>query len=222
MRRAVAVALVAALAGCAGTQPLHSSTPPKGVHLVEFDNDADLARFDFTDADAFAIEGGSLVMVREAKHEPRYRSPFGLAILRTPPVADFVMRCRARQTGREYGHRDLVFVFGYQDADHFYYAHLATKADQTAHHVMIVDGADRRPITTWRTDGVEWGGTDRWHTVTIEREGALVRVVFDGQIVLEAEDHTLGAGLVGVGSFDDTGAFDDIVLFKPTEVTPAR
>jgi hypothetical protein len=30
--------------------------------------------------------------------------------------------------------------------------------------------------------------------------------------VLTARDRTLGRGLVGVGSFDDTGAFDDLRL----------
>jgi hypothetical protein len=31
--------------------------------------------------------------------------------------------------------------------------------------------------------------------------------------ILTARDKTLGRGLVGVGSFDDTGCFDDIKLW---------
>jgi hypothetical protein len=31
--------------------------------------------------------------------------------------------------------------------------------------------------------------------------------------ILTAQDKTLGHGLVGVGSFDDTGSFDDIQLW---------
>ena len=31
-----------------------------------------------------------------------------------------------QQTGREYGHRDMVFGSGYQDPAHFYSTHIAT------------------------------------------------------------------------------------------------
>jgi hypothetical protein len=35
--------------------------------------------------------------------------------------------------------------------------------------------------------------------------------------ILTAKDITLGHGLVGVGSFDDTGSFDDIILWGNKE-----
>lgn len=185
---------------------------PPGFHAVALEAESDLEQFVFTDPDAFAIEDSALVMVREGRSEPRHRSPLGIAVLREPLVTEFVLRCRAVQSGREYGHRDLVFVFGYQDAEHYYYAHLASEADGTSHHVMIVDGADRRPITTRRTDGVAWGAADAWHSIHILRRKELIRAYFDGIMVLEAHDTAFGTGRVGLGSFDDTGAFRDISI----------
>ena len=35
---------------------------------------------------------------------------------------------------KEYGHRDMVFVFGYQSPAKFYYVHIATKADPNANN----------------------------------------------------------------------------------------
>ena len=46
------------------------------------------------------------------------------------------------------------------------------------------------------------------------RETGEIRAYLDDMTepILTARDRTLGHGLVGVGSFDDTGAFDDLEL----------
>jgi hypothetical protein len=111
----------------------------------------------------------------------------------------------AQQTGREYPHRDLVLVFAYRDPAHFAYAHLASSADENAHHVMLVDGADRRPVSTGRTDGVAWG--TGWHRLELRRRGEQVEVSFDGGAPVLVGRVPAWRGRVGIGSFDDTGRF---------------
>ncbi|MFO1076408.1 MAG: hypothetical protein U1E73_01635 [Planctomycetota bacterium] len=209
MRRSGIVAVVLGLAACAGTP---SRTAPC---VIACDTAGDLAAFDFTDAAAFrfarddAAGDGCLELFQAAKYEPPFRSPLGLAIVRGVEFGDGVLRVKARQTGREYPHRDLVFVIGYVDSAHFVYAHLATKGDDNAHHLMLVDGAARRPVTTWRTEGVQWGGG--WHDVAVRRRGTHVEVSFDGASVLVGEVPAW-RGRVGVGSFDDTGRFRELVV----------
>jgi hypothetical protein len=170
-----------------------------------------LHSFEFTDRGAFRIadDGGRpcLELFREADYAPPHRSPKGMAIVIGGGVDDFVLEVEAKQTGREYPHRDLVFVFGWRDAAHFCYAHLASGADASAHHIQLVDGADRRPVTTWRTSGVAWG--DGWHRIRVERRGHSVTVGFDGEPVLRGEVPAW-RGSVGLGSFDDTGRFREL------------
>lgn len=174
---------------------------------------AEAARWHFTDPHAFRWvddgDRGCLELYAASSYQPPHRSPLGLALLREPEFGEGTLRVRCKQTGREYPHRDLVIAFAYRDAAHFAYAHLASRGDGSAHHVMLVDGADRRPVTTWRTAGVQWG--DGWHTVELLRIGTHVEVRFDGNAVLAGEVPP-GPGKVGVGSFDDTGRFRDLEI----------
>ncbi|MCA8950863.1 MAG: BNR-4 repeat-containing protein [Planctomycetes bacterium] len=181
--------------------------------------------FVFSDPNAWRRDdGGWLELHRQSDYAPAHRSPLNLAILRTPAVGSFVLELEMQQTGRDYGHRDLCVFFGVQDPEHFYYAHLATAADPNAHHVQIVDAAARRPVTTARSGGVDWG-RDVWRCVRVERDVASgsVRVYFDNALepVLEAADTTFGRGFVGFGSFDDTGRVRRVRLWS-TDVDPER
>ena len=93
------------------------------------------------------------------------------------------------------------------------YVHLASKADDHAHNIFLVDNAARRKIATRTTDGIEWG-RDVWHNVSVERRASdgFIAVYFDSEAepIMVAHDQTLGWGRVGFGSFDDTGLVDDI------------
>ncbi|MCA8974647.1 MAG: hypothetical protein KDC98_07990 [Planctomycetes bacterium] len=191
---------------------------PRQAVEIAFDSEAELARWEFTDAAAFRwareeSDGrGCLELHAASSYQPPHRSPLALAILRDVECGDFTLKVRARQTGREYGHRDLVFVFAWRDPAHFLYAHLASQADANAHQVMLVDGAPRRPVTTARTTGIDWG--DGWHDIELRRRGVEVEVLFDGVQALRAEVPTW-PGRIGLGSFDDTGRFADLSIWLP-------
>jgi hypothetical protein len=151
-RRLCAALAVLAAGGCA------ASGAQVGVRVVCVEGAAaDLDAFDFTDRAAWRLSddgGGSIEQFAQSRYQPPFRSPLNLALLRGAEFGDFDLVVRARQTGTEYPHRDLVLVFAYRDAAHFAYAHFASRADATAHHIMLVDGADRRPITTARNDDI--------------------------------------------------------------------
>jgi hypothetical protein len=113
---------------------------------------------------------------------------------------------------KDYGHRDLCLFFGFQDPAHLYYVHLGKKADAHANSIFLVNGKDRVSIATKRTEGTNWD--DNWHTVRIVRkvESGTILVYFDDltKPVMETVDKTFTWGRVGIGSFDDTGNFDEV------------
>jgi len=156
----------------------------------------------------------ALALFGSSAYSPKVRSPKNINLLKEATVGSFVLDMRALSTNKEYGHRDLCFFFGYQDPSHFYYAHIASKADAHAHSIFLVDGKPRVSIATSRTKGVTWD--DQWHAVRIVRDAdtGKIEVYFDdmSKPIMIAEDKHFTWGRVGVGSFDDTGMFDDIRL----------
>ena len=151
----------------------------------------------------------------KSKYEPPHRSPHSIALLKDIQVGDFELTARVQNTNVTAGaHRDLCIFWGYQDPSHFYYVHFGAKADPHACQIFIVNDAPRKMITVKQAKGTPW--TDGWHQVKMVRrvpEGTM-EVYFDDmkKPVMTARDKTFGAGLVGVGTFDDHGNFDDVVL----------
>jgi len=156
-----------------------------------------------------------LALVRSSNYEPPVRSPLSIARIKELEVRDFVLEARMKQTGKEYGHRDLCIFFGYNDPSHFYYVHIATKADDHANSIFLVNGAPRVSIAKERTSGTDWG--TGWHDVRVERrvDSGSIRVFFDDMEtpIMVAEDTTFVSGGLGFGSFDDVGVFDDVRIW---------
>jgi outer membrane protein assembly factor BamB len=151
-------------------------------------------------------------------YEPPFRSPRRIALIGDSAYGDFRLSVEGQQTSREYGHRDLVVVFGFESPERFYYAHFASEPDTHACNLFVVDGAARRALAPVPARGVGWGAVEgptsdaSWHRLTVERIGGQLRAWFDGSLVVEANDTSIGAGLVGVGSFDDSGRFRSFEL----------
>jgi hypothetical protein len=151
----------------------------------------------------------------QSKYEPPHRSPHSIAWLKDTTVKDFVLTARVQNTNPGAGpHRDLCFFWGYQDPAHFYYVHLGAQPDPAACQIFIVNNAPRTAITVDTAKGTPW--TDGWHNVKIVRrlaDGAM-EVYFDDmdKPLMAARDKTFGAGQIGLGTFDDNGNFDDVVL----------
>jgi pimeloyl-ACP methyl ester carboxylesterase len=187
------------------------------VWSEDFERPGAAQAFVFSDAAAWRVAQvagrSALEQFAASRYEPAQRSPHNLALLERPRLGSFVLEACVLQSGREYPHRDLVFVFGFSDPEHFCYAHLASSADENADHVMRVDGAPRRPVTSARTAGVRWGEGE-WQRLRVERDAdaASIRVWLGDapEPALVAGGTAPGAGWIGFGSFDDTAAFDDV------------
>jgi len=220
--------LLVALAALAAIPSVRAEEKKTPLPLVfESDFSADLTAWTMTDPEAWKIEkedgDGKLSLHGKSDYEPPVRSPLNIARVKDLIVTDFVLDVDAKQTGREYGHRDLCFFFGYQDPSHFYYVHLATVADPHANSIFLVNGEPRVSIAEKRTDGTDWA--EGYHHIRIERdtEAGTIKVYFNNMEapVMETTDRTFLHGEVGLGSFDDTGNFDNFKIHgtikKPAE-----
>lgn len=231
MRLCIALTLVLVVASFAGAEERSPGIPDhyKLVYSQDFTSPSAADDFQMTDAAAWKVtteEGrGALELFKQSKYKPPYRSPVNIALVKNLAVGDVIVEAECLQTGKEYGHRDMVVFFGFQSPSQYYYTHIATKADDHANNIFIVNDAARLKISKVSNDGNNWG-LNVWHKVRVQRtvsDGA-IKVYFDDltKPIMVAEDKTFGAGWLGFGSFDDTGKVAKIRVWAPSsESKPA-
>lgn len=155
--------------------------------------------------------------------ETPVRSPFNRSVAKDVVVGSCVLDVRLQSTARDYPHRSLCLFFGYQDPAHMYYVHLGQKTDDHANQIFIVNNEPRKKISTRTTPGTPWD--NQWHHVRVVRnvETGSIEVFFDDleHPVMTAVDKTFTWGQVGIGSFDDTGNFDNVLVYGQRVSRPA-
>ncbi len=181
------------------------------VYTDSFEQSDSVRQFVLSDPAAWEVRDGSLNLIAQSHYKPPHRSPVNIALLADRQYGSFTLEADLKQTGHEYGHRDMCLFFNFTDPAHFYYVHIATKTDDHAHNIFIVNGADRKKISTTTTSGFDWG-QEKWHKIRIVRdvESGLIEVHVNGQKIMEARDKSFAAGHLGLGSFDDTGRVDNL------------
>ena len=165
-----------------------------------------------------AVENGNHFL-RLAKAGPvgEPRRPVKFALWEPGCVGDFEVTVKARRKGKS-----LLVAFGFQDRLHFYYAHVSLDdGDYRVHNgILKVDGSERYRIGG--TGAKPALPTTGWHTVRVVRKSGpgSIEVYIDGedQARFHAVDKSFAYGWVGVGSFNETGDFDDFLL----RGTPSR
>lgn len=222
----VRAGLIAGLVCVAGGESRGAELP---LLLEEnFEKGAD--RWEPTDPKAWRIEenvggkpGKAFAQFAQSKYKPPHRSPLNFALCKDVVVGDFVLEATVSSTTREYGHRDACVIFGHQDPAHFYYVHLGSKTDDHANQIFLVKDAPRIKISTKTSKGTHW--TEGPHKIKVTRTAA------DGKIAIyfedlenpcmEATDTNFAWGRFGIGSFDDTTVWDDVVV-RGTKAEPPK
>jgi hypothetical protein len=212
-----AVAITVGLALLAAS-PTEDAWPDPLIHET-FEDGAE--GWTYTDASAWKVQEDdgdqALCLHGASDYEPPVRSPRNMARIDGVNLTDFTLDVRLKQTGREYGHRDMCVFFGYQGPDRFYYVHFAPKADAHANSIFIVNGAPRTSIAKERTDGSHWED-GAYHHIRVKRcvDSGEIEVYFDDMTepAMTAKDTTFTWGEVGFGSFDDTGNVDDVKIWN--------
>jgi hypothetical protein len=220
--RILYLVLIILIFGCKSIKKTIITEEMPLVYSQDFESPQAIKDFEMTDVNAWKISkgktGNALELFGKSDYKSRVRSPFNIALIKDVVVGDFVFEGVLNQTGREYGHRDLCLFFGATSSTNFYYVHIASKADEHANNIFIVNDEPRKSIGTKTTQSTDWGKVDSWHKVRIERElvSGSIKVYFDDikTPIMEATDIHFTEGHIGIGSFDDTGKFDNIKIWS--------
>lgn len=173
----------------------------------------------------WAVRDGLLALDKAGIPAGRIRRPSALAIVKSPPLADAALEVALRSTAAlppVTPRRDALLVVGYQSPSRFYYVHLSAVRDDVHNGIFLVADADRKRIDT-RSDTAPL--TDgAWHRARVVRTAATgrIEVFVDGGTspIMVATDRTLASGRAGVGSFDDTAEFRDVVVTGVAATAP--
>lgn len=179
-------------------------------------------QWQFEDSTAWQWQGEgdatTLVLKKPSQYKPKVRRPFNLAWFGGAEFGSFTLTCEARLDVFNKGNNDVCIAFGGRGESEFYYAHLGETADGVHLQVHVVNQADRKAITTNRAKALPWK-PDHWHPIKLVRDASSgsIRVWFENELVLEASDTTFGKGRIGLGSFDDLGAFRKVTITAAAE-----
>ena len=203
-----------------GVLPAFGGDKAKLIHEDSFDSKESLSNWFPTQADKWKItdtksdQGSALHLLGASRgYNPPFRSPHSITLLKGKVVGDFVLTAKVMTLQNSRGHRDMCIFWGWQDPANFYYVHLGEKPDRNSSQVFIVKEAPRTPITKTNTGGIPWKD-GKWHNVKLVRKVAdgTIEVYFDDMTkpAKTAKDTTYQWGMIGLGSFDDLGMWDDV------------
>jgi hypothetical protein len=172
-------------------------------------------------------QNGSLVYELTAPGEQgKLRAPTSWSVLAAHDVTSFRFEGRMRSAADPTNtYRDLCVFFHFQDPTHLGYVHFSARSDEFHNIIGLVNGADRVKINLEPPGKTAFRLTDmNWHRFKVTYDagtGRLEAFIDDMDTPISAAiDKTLGHGLVGVGSFDDTGSFDDLMLWGIEDPRP--
>ena len=158
--------------------------------------------------------GRSLSIIqRNSEYEPKVRSPRHIALIKNLEAANFVIKFKVKSTKDTGNHRDCCVFFGYQNPTNYYYVHLGAKPDPHSGQIMIVKDAPRLALTK-NEKKTPWDNS--WHNVKLVRDSkkGTIEIYFDDMETphMSVKDTTFGKGRIGLGSFDDMNAFDEVEI----------
>lgn len=155
-----------------------------------------------------------LALIKVPPLRPGVRRPAEYALVKDKRWQDVTLNLRLMSLRpKTLNGRDCVVIFGWRDDTHFYYAHISNDSNGTVHNVLMkVDGDQRGAIQVEKKPEPRLK-KDGWHNVKLlhQADGTIKLWVDDlDQPLMTAKDTSYPDGAVGVGSFDDTAAFDDV------------
>jgi hypothetical protein len=140
------------------------------------------------------------------------RRPLQFALLKDTRMGSFDFRARVRREGKS-----MIVVFNYADTLHFYYTHLSSdsgRKEPVHNGIFLVNDAPRVRIA-----GLEAPPAlpdNSWHRIRVVRDRVSGRIDVwsdvQDQPLFTVVDRTFTCGQIGIGSFDETGDFDDVEL----------
>jgi len=111
---------------------------------------------------------------------------------------------------------DYALVFGYRDAENYYYVMFNNNPDYT----QLFKVSEGTRGTALASASKDWLIDNAYHGIEVSRAGSVIIVLFDGEEVLRATDNSQITGRVGVGSFNDSAYFDEVSVTGAVVTVP--
>jgi hypothetical protein len=212
--------LICLLLGCGFaaltfSPPRAAETNSQSILVQDGFASGDLSRWEFPYPEDWVVraeEGNRFLHLLRNREPGVPRRPLQFARLRKANVGSFTFEARVRREGHS-----MIVVFNYVDTLHFYYTHLSSDrgTEQPVHNgLFIVNGEPRKRIAG--TEAAPALPNQEWHKVRVARDSRTgsIEVFVDDQKtpLFSVVDRTFTCGQIGIGSFDETGDFDDISL----------
>ena len=169
------------------------------------------------------VDGSKAYHLNDPGEPGEISAPTSRALLAGHDVTSYVFSGRLKcEAEIDNPNRDLCVFFHYQDPTHLYYVHFSASSDERHNIIGLVNGEDRVKINLEPPGESVFRLIDKeWHSfkVTYDAETGNIEAFLDDmdKPVVTADGSVLGHGLVGVGSYDDTGYFDDLTLRGKTK-----
>ncbi|MBI3210126.1 MAG: hypothetical protein HYZ37_14670 [Candidatus Solibacter usitatus] len=164
---------------------------------------------------------GSVLSLLTPRPSTQPRRPAQYALAETKPYLRVIIELEAMPEPKADRNRrnSLMLAYAWRDIDHFNYVHLSVdSAKQAAVHngIFHVYGGDRVRMSS--DDGPATLQDGQWHKIRMVYDGTTgtAECWVDGKTSpsLKAVDLSLGAGMVGIGSFFDKGAFRNLKIIE--------
>lgn len=169
----------------------------------------------------WAVENGILRLIASSEPPPgQPRRPTHFVLAETPSFRKATVEAQVKRN-----QRSLIFVYAWQDANHYDYVHISsdTALKQNVHNgVFHVFGGERVRISP--LDGPAALPTTDWTQVKLVFDGDTGRCYMEvngkRNPSLEAVDLSLRHGRIGMGSFDETGDFRNVRISGEVKNAP--
>ncbi|MGV8827871.1 MAG: hypothetical protein ACWA6U_06065 [Breznakibacter sp.] len=195
-----------------------TTMPEKPNYGLSFNSEKELSTLNLSDSTGWIISkngNGGKCLKQVGKNYQKDSTIRSTILFKTPDVGSYILEADVMQTPTNYDLVHLCLIFGYQGADQYAFAQLASQADRFTHNVFIVDKNDQQRILEKQEKAIDWG-FEQWHKVKIERNTTLssIKVWVDDSLVFESNDERLmHKGQVGLGNSGDSYKLDNLKLW---------
>jgi len=168
--------------------------------------------------DVAVDEGDLAYCINTTDVSPIEGNRLGEYALLPSSYADFSLTAEARLVDNVTSNdlADYAMIFGFQDPENYYYV-MFNNAQNATQLFKVVGGA-RSAVSDLASS--DWLNDNAYHSVKVSRVGNDIKVYFDDNLILSASDGTLGAGQVGVGSYNDAACFDEVSVTGVSSTLP--
>jgi hypothetical protein len=197
------------LAACADPTPTtftdggDDSLAAPGTYSWNFDDDQMPVEY-FNVLGDWTVESGELVQ------PGAFADPdFPRMIIESLSVEDFHLSVRCKTDGGDID-RACGLLFRAQDSDNYFITRSNALEDNVRLY-RVIDGDRQQFATASRAVS-----SAEFHTLEVDARGSHIEILWDGEVVISADDPTFARGAIGVWTkADSIVRFDDLVLEVP-------